>query len=254
MIMRKMFFCILVACGLALPAYSATPTPTINTSLDAILQKLSSSAPTNDVTQIEQAIHASPALLDQLNALASSGKLKSITVKPGEIAVVNNGASFGAGFDANGMVLSGAFLGKQSQMAYDVRIPNEILPNNTVFALGHLAYHLRDAQYVEEAAHRAANEDGFMTEVMRNEAGAFIQGWNDVVDAATIANGNKSLLPGQVGQLLINLRYRSAFISAMNAKSGQKLTFLKDGRIEASDQNLNVMATALRNSPMADVE
>ncbi len=252
--MRKTFFCILVACGLVLPAYSSTPTPTINTSLDAVLRKLSSSTPGNEVPQIEQAIHASPALLGQLDALASSGKLKTIAVKSGDVAVVINGASFGAAFDTDGMVLAETFLGKQNRMAYDVRTPNEVLPNNTVFVLGHLAYHLRDTQYVEEAAHRAANEDAFMTQVMRNEAGAFIQGWNDVVDAATVANGNKPLLPGQVGQLLINLRYRSAFLRAMNAKSGQKLAFLKDGRIEASDQNLNVMAAALRNSPMADIE
>lgn len=252
--MHKMLLCILTAYAFTVTAHAATPVPVANPSLDAVLQKLSSSAPANDVARIEKAIHASPALLGQLNALASSGKLKSITVKSGEVAAVDHGADFGAAFDANGIVLSEVFLGKQSQMAYDVRTPNEVLPNNTVFVLGHLAYHLRDAQYVEQAAHRAANEDAFMTEVMRNEAAAFIQGWNDVVDAATVTNGNKPLSGGQAGQLMINLLYRSAFIRAMNAKVGQKLDFSKGGYIEASDRNLDAMAAALRNKPLAGLQ
>lgn len=247
--MRKTLPCMLVL-AFALAAHAA---PT-HSPLDGILQKLSSSAPADDVIRVEQAIEASPALRSQLDALASAGKLKSITVEPGDVAVSKNGADFGAAFDASGIVLSEVFLGQQSRMAFDVRTPNEILPNNTVFVLGHLAYHLRDARYVEEAARLAANQDAFTAEVMRNEAGAFIQGWDDVVDAATVANGNKPLSGGQAGELLINLRYRSAFIKAMNAKSGQKLVFLNDGRIDASDQNLNAMAAALTNSPMADVE
>ena len=186
--------------------------------------------------------------------MASSGKLKNITVKSGEVAAVNNGANFGAAFDANGIILSEVFLDKQSKMAYDVRIPNEVLPNNTVFVLGHLAYHLRDAQYVEQAAHRAANEDEFLTEVMRNEAAAFIQGWNDVVNAATVANGNKPLSSGRAGELMINLLYRSAFIGAMNAKDIPKLDFSKGGRIEASDRNLSAMAAALRNKPLTGLQ
>lgn len=252
--MRKVLFCILAAYAFSAIAHAATPAPAATPALDAVLQKLASSAPDSDVARIKKAIHASPALLGQLDALASSGKLRSITVKPGEVALASNGASFGAAFDAEGMVFSEAFLGKQSRMAYDVRIPNEILPNNTVFLLGHLAYHLRDAQYVEQAAHRSATEDAFMAEVMRNEAAAFIQGWNDVVDAATLANGNKRLSGGQVGELLINLLYRSAFIKAMNAKGDQKLNFLKDGRIETSEQNLSAMAAALRDKPLAGLQ
>lgn len=252
--MRKMLLCILAAYAFALTAHAATPAPAANPALDAVLQKLSSSAPANDVAQIDKAIHASPALLGQLDALASSGKLKNITVKSGEVAAVNNGANFGAAFDTDGILLSEVFLGKQNQMAYDVRIPNEVLPNNTVFVLGHLAYHLRDAQYVEHAAHQAANEEEFLTEVMRNEAAAFVQGWNDVVDAATVANGNRPLSGGQAGELMINLLYRSAFIKAMNAKGDQKLNFSKDGRIEASEQNLNAMAAALRDKPLAGLE
>lgn len=247
--MRKTLPCIL-AFALAVVAHAATN----GSPLDAILQKLSSSASTDDATRIEQAIHASPALRAQLDALASAGKLKSITVKPGDVAASENGAYFGAAFDANGIVLSEVFLGEQNRMAYDVRTPNEILPNNTVFVLGHLAYHLRDTQYVEEAARRAANRDAFMTEVMRNEAGAFIQGWNDVVDAATVTNGNKPLSARQAGDLLINLRYRAAFIKAMNAKAGPKLKFSNDGHIEASDSNLKSMATALADKPVAGLQ
>lgn len=252
--MRKVLLCVLAACVFAVAARAATPAEAANPALDAVLQKLSSSTPSNDVARIEGAIHASPELLGQLNALASSDKLKSITVKSGEVAAADNGASFGAAFDAEGILLAEVFLGEQSRMAYDVRIPNEILPNNTVFVLGHLAYHLRDAKYVEQAAHRAANEDAFMTEVMRNEAAAFIQGWNDVVDAATVANGNKPLSGGQAGELMINLLYRSAFIKAMNAKAGPKLDFSKGGYIEASDRNLDAMAAALRNKPLAGLQ
>lgn len=252
-IMRKLSLCILATNGIAVAAYAA-PVPTASPALKAVLRKLSSNASAAEVGQIEQAIHASPALLGQLNALASSGKLKSITVKPGDLALVENGASFGAAFDAKGMVFSEALLDKQRTMAYDVRTPNEILPNNTVFLLGHLAYHLRDPQYVGLAKHWAANEDEFLAEVMRNEAAAFIQGWNDVVSAATVANGNKPLSPRQVGDLMINLRYRLAFIKAMNAKASQKLKFSKGGRVAPSDQNLNALAAALENKPMAGLE
>src|SRR6185437_3701952 len=104
--MRKVLFCILAAYAFSAIAHAATPSPAATPALDAVLQKLASSAPDSDVARIKKAIHASPALLGQLDALASSGKLRSITVKPGEVALASNGASFDAAFDAEGMVFS----------------------------------------------------------------------------------------------------------------------------------------------------
>ena len=56
--------------------------------------------------------------------------------------------------------------------------PGDILPNNTVFALGHLAYHLGAAPTDPRGS------QGYVVQKLVEQAAAFIQGWNDVVDAA----------------------------------------------------------------------
>lgn len=85
---------------------------------------------------------------------------------------------------------------------------------------------------------------------LTNEAAAFIQGWNDMIDAAVQENAGKPLTTQQVGFLILNLRYRFAF---SNASSKSAVAFASDGTIVADDNNIGAIVSALENSPIADL-
>jgi len=146
------------------------------------------------------------------------------------------------------MIFSAEFLGAQKgNRLFDVVYPDDILPNNTVFALGHLAYHL-EAPPIDPR-----NPQAYVLRKLVEEAYAFAQGWNDVVDAATRQNGGHQLSKRQVAQLLMNMRYRFAFLTAIQQKP-QKLELSDDGRVEVNSANMSAIATALANSKITDIE
>jgi hypothetical protein len=79
------------------------------------------------------------------------------------------------------------------------------------------------------------------------DARSFIQGWNDVVDAAIQENKGQSVTARQQSNLLLNLRYRAVFIRDVS-----KLSFSASGEIAPSDQNVSVLASALGTTGLLD--
>jgi hypothetical protein len=90
--------------------------------------------------------------------------------------------------------------------------PDDILPNNTTFVLGHLAFHL-NAGAVKPREFPNLND--YVTAMLDQEARAFIRSWNDALDAAVQQNNGKSLSPQQVAYFMLNMRYRFAFLTAL---------------------------------------
>lgn len=214
--------------------------------LRGIFSELYKTSPQQQDEQISGAVTASPQLAKQLANLASSGKLTQIVVVPERTW----GKPFNGIVDGSKIVLTTDFVKSQfGGRLFDVVNDDDILPNNLVFCLGHLAYQL-GAEAIDPRSFGSPLE--YAMKRIRKDAGAFIQGWNDVVDAAVASNGGKELTPRQGGQLLMNMRYRSVFLQAILKEP--KLEMLNSGFIEASEGNISSIATALKTSPLADVE
>lgn len=213
-------------------------------SVKALLTPLEQAGFGEQAASLSQAIDGAPALAGQLSSLAAAGKLKTIQVRPAGTG------PFGGFLENGGMVFTVPFLqGQVKKRLFDVVREDDILPDNLVFCLGHLAYHL-GAKPVQVSD--AANPFDFANKRIAIEAAAFIQGWNDTLDAEVHANGGKELSPGQAGTLLINLRYRFAFIKAF--KQPVKLEMGQTGRIEPTQENINAVAEALKTSTITDLE
>jgi hypothetical protein len=255
--------------AISINARSASPSP--NTELSAVLQRLAENASPEQFGQIAGAIAASPILTEQLNDLASSRKLSEIRVVSPDAIQPIRGNRFGASLSGTQLVLSVNLLAELlKNRAYDVVKANDVLPNNTTFVIGHLAFHAKTSddmakfdgnlkRKIEERS-KAVGQNDFTDLVLlaqrtgiENEASAFIQAWNYVIDAATQANGGKTLAAEQISTLLVNLRYRFAFAKALQLNDGA-LQFSSTGMIDTNERNVKAVATALRTSPMADIQ
>lgn len=266
-ILRALICSLLLALSAA--AQSAAPSP--NVELTAVLQELSESATPEQVRQISDAIAASPTLIEQLNSLAASRRITQIRVAPPEAIRSVRGVRFGASLNGTQLVLAVNLLTELlKDRLIDVVKPNDVSPNNTTFVIGHLAFHAKTAdemakvesdmkRMVVERSKEAGRHD--YTDIlqlgqrawMEYEASAFIQGWNYVVDAATQANGGKTLSAEQVSSLLLNLRYRFAFMKALQIRE-VGIQISNTGMIQMNERNIKAIAEALRISPMADVQ
>jgi hypothetical protein len=214
--------------------------------LSGVFSELYKTSPQQQAEQISGAVTASPQLAKQLVNLASSGKLTQILVVPERTW----GKPFNGIVDGSKVLLTADFVKSQfGGRLFDVVNDDDILPNNLVFCLGHLAYQL-GAEAIDPRSF--GSPQAYSAKRMQQDAGAFIQGWNDVVDAAVVSNGGKQLTPRQGGQLLMNMRYRSVFLKAIITEP--KLEMLSSGLIEASAANISSIANALKTSPLADVE
>jgi hypothetical protein len=124
---------------------------------------------------------------------------------------------------------------------------DDILPNNLVFALGGLAFHLQQAGTPLPRPTQASDLGRLVALKIVEDARSFIQGWNDVVDAAIQENKGQSVTARQQSNLLLNLRYRAVFIRDVS-----KLSFSASGEIAPSDQNVSVLASALGTTGLLD--
>jgi len=217
---------------------------TPNRELVTILGNLAGSAANEQYRQIEDAVNASPQLVEQLNELAASGKLTAIVVlNSTAAATAPNPGPFSAWIAGTSLVFTEKLLPQLTQRRlYDVVHPDDILPNNTTFVLGHLAFHLRVAP---PPINKLAVDD-YVAGMLNQEAHAFIQAWNDALDAATQQN-HGPLTAGQIGSLLLNMRYRFAFVTA-DIHLGQ------GGTIDPNESNVNAIATALKKASVTDIQ
>lgn len=234
--------------GLVLATLSVAVLPEVGfaevpPNVKALLVPIEQTGMGDQAAQLSQAIEASPALSARLSGLVAAHKLTSIQVRAAAQG------PFGGFLEGGAMVFTVPFLQAQvKKRLFDLVRDGDILPDNLVFCLGHLAYHL-EAGAVK--ASDAANPLDFAMKRIAVEAAAYIQGWDDTVDAATQING-KPLDVGQVGQMLMNLRYRFAFAKAV--RQTDKPEIASSGRIELTQANINAITEALKTSPIADLE
>lgn len=265
--LRAVLVCLLLAWSVA--ARSASPAP--NADLAAVLHKLSDSASPEQSAQISNAIAASPALTEQLNELAASRKITEIRVVALEAIPPSQGVRFGASLHGTQLLLAASLLTELTKnRLYDVVRPNDVLPNNTTFVISHIALHAKTSDELAKLdsdlgrmldERRKTTGSHEYTDLlllgqnkrMENEASAFIQGWNHVVDAATQTNGGKTLTAEQLVPLLLNLRYRFAFAKALQIKD-DGLQISNTGTILLNERNIKALVTALSTSRMADIQ
>lgn len=214
-----------------------------------VLQELAATAPA-DFDQISGAIAASGLLQQQINTLHETGRFSGFSVAPRARFEGRKAELFGGFTQGTRIVLTTEFLqALRASRLFDVVYSDDILPDNTVFAVAHLLHHLRAPLDPRDHPSRAA----FVEAAMRSEAEAFIQGWNAMLQAAERKNDGKPLSPRQQGQLLMNARYRFAFIGAMSGGS-ESLDFSPTGMLDVSERNVRVLVAALKNAAHADLE
>jgi len=241
-----------------------------NTALNHALDQLATQAPPNQVARLREAIASSPSLQAQMSDLAAAGLLTGFAIGDAANQVPRQGP-FSAWIHDSTWAFTGDFIDKHGkQRLFDVVQPDDVLPDNLVFALGHMAYETKTAKQI--ASSEAALQASFRTQAasgnndatslvkqsvtlhIDNDAAATIQGWNDTVDAAQHANGGKPLNARQAASLMMNLQYRGALIKAMQASSGNKMQIGDDGRVEMTAANIAAVSVALSTSGMFDVQ
>jgi hypothetical protein len=241
--------------------------------LQGLLDILREHSTSQQYAVFADAIQASPELKAQLEEIASQGLVKSFSIT----TIAPTGPKhilFGAKRDGTQWLFTPEFIEQQAKKRlYDVVRPDDRLPNNMVFALGHLAFHahnaaMRDAELkpllatgrqLAQAAKNGAPVDltNYLKStnevLLRDEAGAFIQGWNDVVDAAEHERTQTPFTIAQMPVMLLNLRYRAPLMQAMNAHD-HAVKIEKDGRLDPSPANLDAIAAALGSLKVSDLE
>lgn len=246
-------------------------------SLEEVLAPLA-----NDVSAapVLHAIDASPSLKQRMETLASTGQLTAIRIVPDSTPPKVRGQAFGGAIDDTSMILTAGLLtALQQNRRTDVITENDVLPDNTVFVLSHLARHLeirtRQEQFnahFQELVHDAlekADQSGtefdpqplieFATQGnLRLEAECMISGWNAVVDAAIHTTGkdnttDEAEVAMMLGPLLFNLRYRDVFNKAMALPQDQRIQLMADG-IPMDQRNIDAIVAALMQMQMFDIQ
>lgn len=257
---------LLVSLAMASGAASAS----ISKSTQDVLANLRANATPEQYRDFDQAIQASPALSAQLNELSGSGQLTRLSIA----APASAHEMFRAKRDGSTWTFTPELVQQMEKTRiYDVVYPDDILPNNVVFVLGHLAFHASHAAALkasedtmkagwktDAAAHQpgapldaTANIQKWTHLHLEDEAGAFVQGWNDVLDAALHQNHDAPLTMRQCATLLMNLRYRAVFFSAMKSPD-HKLVIADNGHIDANPSNLDAIANALGTMAVMDIQ
>ncbi len=254
---RSFRLCVFLVILTAAATAGLAQAPASPTGLDALLERLHASASPAAYQQIAAAVAASSALRVQLNELTAAGSLTEIRVVPQSDLPPGKAKLFHGFIDGTRFFFSNEFLQELlKNRPFDVVYADDVPPDNTVFVLGHLAYHLHAGESRitrAQTTDQTAAMQAFIAERMHVEATAYIQGWNDMIDAATHANRDRPLSPRQVGQLFMNARYRFAFSQALRS-SEAPLRLLQSGAIEVNEANTLAIGTVLRHSAIADVE
>jgi len=216
----------------------------MNEPLQIILQSFAARAPSNSHDLIFKAIGTSPQLVKQLNSLAQSGTLKKMEISDTLI----NGL-FGANFKGDTMTFVPSFIDVVAGTPpWDVRSSDSIAPNNLTFVIGHLASHAANPR-PSRANTSVAN---FTKTMIKAEAVADLDAWNDVIDAAEKENSGKQLNNGQIVYILMSLRYRAPFRTGL--KQTNKLEFMPSGKFELNSTNIDALNAALDKTSIFDFE
>lgn len=241
----------LAACMAASPVQAS-----VNAALGHALEQLGADGHPAQAARLRAAIESSPALETQMNALAASGRLTHFAMGE-DASLPPKVGPFSARVHGTTWAFHADFVDKHGkQRLFDVVQPDDFLPDNLVFAVGHLAYKAEKADEADmsPASMKGKSMQQWMAERMNSDATATLQGWNDTVDAAQRENGGRPLSARQAADLLMNLQYRGVLIKAMQATGDNKLQIANDGRVEMTSANVAAVAKALSNSAMFDVQ
>jgi hypothetical protein len=244
-----------------------------NKALQSILDNLKEHSTSAQYQMFTDAINASPILAGQLNDLAATGTLAEFSIgEPSQLPPRKG--PFSAWINGSVWAFTPEFMQQQAKIRlYDVVQPDDILPDNMVFSLGQLAFVASSAGGVNAAeqalkarqiqSHSTnssllmAKPEDLMHEWMNihleRDSAAFIQAWNDMLDAAVQQNSGRTVTVRQAASLLMNLRYRALFINAMNS-ADHKLQISNSGYIASNETNRNAISAALSNMSLFDLQ
>lgn len=221
-----------------------------NAEIESIVNKLKDSSAPDDSQQIADAIASSEVLRQELSKLVAAKRFSGFSISPRAQLTDGRAGFFGAFTQGPKIVCTTEYLRElKKARLFDVVYPDDILPDNTVFVLAHLLYHISNPL----DPLKYSSPDAFSDAAIEIEASAFIQAWNATLQVAERRNDGKPLSARQVGQLLMNARYRFALIGAMRQKV-DPLKFLPSGLVEANDMNIKAVAATLKSSRHADLE
>ncbi len=127
--------------------------------------------------------------------------------------------------------------------------PGTIFPNQTLFVVSHLAYHVKGDRLPSS---RMPNRDEFIRQRIAFEAKAYIHSWNALIDWVISQNAGKPLEVFQVGELLLQTRYRGIYNRAFNETP--KLKMEDSGHIRETPDNVEAISGAIAKSPISDIE
>ena len=217
----------------------------LNGRLQAMLESFRGHSTPDQYNELVEAVTASPMLARQLGDLAQAGRLSGF-----EIATPQRKQTspFATTIDHGKIVFAGDFLAKVvRKQLFDVVYPDRILPDNLVFVLGSLAFHLQNAGAQVQAT--PSNMASFVKAHIEQDTRSFIQGWNDVVDAAVRENRDKPLTVQQQGMLILNFRYRAVLVDKDNQ---HKIAWSPSGAIEPTGQNVAALLEIVSRSRLLD--
>ncbi|NHV31334.1 hypothetical protein [Burkholderia sp. D-99] len=253
-------------CGAAeAGASAAEPTPlpgspAAHAAVERLLADLRTRSTPGQYAAVAGAIHTSPALAVQLDELVDAGLLTRVAVDSGEPAL---GRTTGALRNGSVWILTPAFVANQApRRLFDDVQDDDILPDNMVFALGYMAWRAKhDADVSRASDALRASDDGADAKKQRwidlntrIDAGGFIQGWNDTVDAATFQHDGRPISIVQAVQMMMNLRYRGPLIKAIRATPPARKLRISAPALSLDADNLDALASALQTSPVIDIE
>ncbi|WP_322083758.1 hypothetical protein [Burkholderia sp. BCC1972] len=225
--------------------------------VERLLADLRTRSTPDQYAAVAGAIHASSALAGQMNELVDARLLTRIVVDSGEPAL---GRTTGALRNGSVWILTPEFVANQApRRLFDVVQEDDILPDNMVFALGYMAWRTQhDAEVNRAADAMQASADGVDAKKQRwidlntrIDAGGFIQGWNDTVDAATFWHDGRPISVVQAVQMMMNLRYRGPLIQAIRATPPLRVAA---PTFEPDAASIDALASVLKGSGVIDIE
>jgi hypothetical protein len=220
---------------------SAQSIPGASPRLQGIVDSFKRQSPAERHKQLSQALIASADLTRQLSALADAGDLAGIEIASPQ----RPRGMFPSTVDARRIVLAADLMPQLTRKRlYDVAYGDDILPDNLVFVLGTFASLL-----MHPVRNGGGNVQAMLQMQMTMQAVAFIDGWNDVVDAAVHENANKPLTGRQAGNLMLNMRYRTVFIGG---NPPPKLDWGQYGRIKPTPPNLEALGKRIATMNVLD--
>jgi fructose-specific component phosphotransferase system IIB-like protein len=227
--------------GSALHAHAALDGP-----LAPIIASFQAKASPDQAKQLTDAITASPPLQARLERLAASGVLKGVDLVTQEDERLDEGK--GAEVVGGHILLTAKFLlGQPPRRRTDATSKGDLEPpDNLVFSLSHLSYHLENPV---DRKTLPQSQDARVNIFVRDEAKAYIQGWNDLIDAEARLKG-RPITAAEAASLLTNFKYRSFFIKA----NGKLAVVSPDGHLEPNGRNLQAMTSALFESDVPDFQ